>query len=224
MQRTPSRFGQGLGGGALMAVWLVGAQAAGAGQPLHTGPDGRPRIDLVWFDPLNVARPAADGIGREVALIFDDLGVATTWTAGAMGSYTAPPQVNVVFLAALPSSALPAATMGVVTSARESRTVWVVVPNVVRVLGGAQGSAPGGRLEDAILARALGRVVAHEIVHLAAPRLAHAAEGLMQASLGRRDLGMGRLRLDLASRRAVLPGLARLADPAFVLAPLTIAG
>jgi hypothetical protein len=46
----------------------------------------------------------------------------------------------------------------------------------------------------------------------------------MQASLGRRDLGMGRLRLDLASRRAVLPGLARLADPAFVLAPLTIAG
>jgi hypothetical protein len=213
-----------LAGTALLTV-LVGVCCAvvEAGQ-VHTGPDGRPRIDLVWFDPLNVLPCASRDVGREVAAVFDELGVETTWMAGSADEPTEPPQLNVVFLAAVPSPTLPADTLGVVSARRNTRTVWIVVPNVLGTIGVADGAPMGFGVTAAQVARALGRVVAHEVVHLAAPRLGHTRDGLMQAKLGRSALTTSTLRLDAASRRAVLPGLARLADPAARLETLTIVG
>jgi hypothetical protein len=210
-------------GGVVLAAALAGVDA-GAAQPLYAGGGGPPRIDLVWFDPLNVLPPDVQAVGREVQAVFDDVGVETTWTRGAADEPTSPPQVNVVFLAALPSPALPAATLGVVTVGRNIRTLWIVVPNVLRTLGVVADRGPLGRHEAAAVARALGRVVAHEVVHLAAPRLGHTREGLMQASLDRSSLVNGELLLDAASRRAVFPALARLADPTRRLSARTIAG
>jgi hypothetical protein len=218
----------GAGAGRRVALGVLAAALASAdadaAPPLFTGQGGRPRIDLVWFDPLNVVPPVAEGIGREVQAIFDDLGVDTTWTAGSADEPTSPPQVNVVFLTAVPSPALPAQTMGVVTVGQNVRSLWIVVPNVLRAMGVAPELGPLGVREAAMVARALGRVVAHEVVHLAAPRLGHARDGLMQASLGRSNLVDGMLRLDAASRRAVFPALARLADPRSRIESQTIAG
>jgi hypothetical protein len=224
MQQMRSRRGQALGGVGLLVVWLAGAAAAGAGQPLYPGPDGRPRIDLVWFDPLNALPVSPAGVAGEVQQVFADLGVETTWAAGSPDHPTMPPQINVVFLSAMPSPLLPANLLGVVSAAQHARTVWVVIGNVMRTVGVDPEAGTLTRREAAAVARALGRVVAHEVVHLAAPRLTHTRGGLMQASLDRAALVDGRLRLDTASRRAVLPALARLADPATELEPLTIAG
>jgi hypothetical protein len=57
------------------------------------------------------------------------------------------------------------------------------------------------------LAKALGRVVVHELVHRVAPDLPHADSGVMQADLGGSDLMRGRLPLDDGSRSAVLAAL-----------------
>jgi hypothetical protein len=210
--------------GAVVLAAALASTDAGAAPPLFAGPGGPPRIDLVWFDPLNVLPPVVEAVGQEVQTVFEDLGVDTTWTRGAADQPTSPPQVNVVFLAALPSPALPAATLGVVTVGQNVRTLWIVVPNVLRTLGVAPAEVPLGRREAAAVARALGRVVAHEVVHLAAPRLGHTREGLMQKSLDRSSLVEGMLLLDAASRRAVFPALSRLADPASRLETRTIAG
>ena len=212
-----------LAGSALVAALVAACGAAEAGQPpLHTGPDGRSSIDLVWFDPLNAVTCPPAEIGREIADVFGELGVETTWTEGSDDEPTAPPQLNVVFLAAVPSSGLPADTLGVVLSRRNTRTVWIVVPNVLQAI--RSGGPMSGSVTAAQLARGLGRVVAHEVVHLAAPRLGHTEDGLMRARLDRTALTVGTLRLDAASRRAVLPGLARLGDPASRLETLTIVG
>ena len=61
----------------------------------------------------------------------------------------------------------------------------------------------------ALLARALARVAAHEILHLLAA--AHASLGLMKGSLGRADLTSGRVTLDPVSREAL--SIATRGDP-----------
>jgi hypothetical protein len=61
--------------------------------------------------------------------------------------------------------------------------------------------------ETMLLARALGRVVAHEIVHAVAPDAPHAATGLMQLQLNRAHLQMPSLRLSTESTNALQTGL-----------------
>jgi hypothetical protein len=60
-----------------------------------------------------------------------------------------------------------------------------------------------------ILARAVARVVAHEIVHAVAPEANHTATGLMQPELTRAHLEMKRLRLARETTDALRRGLQR---------------
>jgi hypothetical protein len=57
--------------------------------------------------------------------------------------------------------------------------------------------------ETMILARALARVVAHEIVHAVAPEADHTTAGLMQSELTRANLEMKSLSLSVEARDAL---------------------
>jgi hypothetical protein len=57
------------------------------------------------------------------------------------------------------------------------------------------------------LAKALGRVVVHELVHRIAPELPHARSGLMREDLGASFLTRRSVSLDEASAAAVLSAL-----------------
>jgi hypothetical protein len=87
--------------------------------------------------------------------------------------------------------------------------VWAFVNNVKRAVG--LDPEPGRDLapcEHALLSRALGRVVAHEIVHAVAPDHPHDRRGLMKHSLSRGALLGARAPLGQDCARAVLAGLA----------------
>jgi hypothetical protein len=90
----------------------------------------------------------------------------------------------------------------------ESSEVYIFYHRVARVLGVAADR--DGMMEPSDrkrLAKALGWVVVHELVHRVAPDLPHADSGLMRGDLGRSDLIQSRLSLDDRSRSAVLAAL-----------------
>jgi len=89
-----------------------------------------------------------------------------------------------------------------------SSAVYVFYHRVARVLGVA--SERDGMMEPSDrkrLAKALGRVVVHELVHRIAPNLPHADSGVMQGDLGRSYLTRKHLSLDDGSKSGVLAAL-----------------
>ena len=102
--------------------------------------------------------------------------------------------------------------MGVVVpSAPARRTVIVFPTRVLTVLGVERPpGAPGLGIRTTLEARALARVIVHELVHALAPEHPHAEDGLMLGTLNRRLLQRGELRLDRACEEALLSGLRRL--------------
>lgn len=86
----------------------------------------------------------------------------------------------------------------------EFPAVWILVPNVRRIL---ERAAPDAA--PRFLARALARVVAHELVHVLAPGLAHARKGLMRPHLNASDLTLPAVPMDDGFRRTLLEAVGR---------------
>lgn len=81
-----------------------------------------------------------------------------------------------------------------------SRAVWIYVEDVRAVL---QGGAVTPRASDVHeLSAAVGRVLAHEVVHILAPQHPHASDGLMAGAVDRGVLG-GKAPLDQACLEAI---------------------
>jgi hypothetical protein len=101
-------------------------------------------------------------------------------------------------------------------------TIWVYLPAVRRAaLVRAAGASLGpGELRD--VGTAIGRILVHELVHVAEPSRPHARRGLMAPSLGRSLLVDGSPTLDEGSRRVLARNARRLATqlPGRPLPPL----
>jgi hypothetical protein len=84
-----------------------------------------------------------------------------------------------------------------------------MLPVVRRILELDLASSRGFQhgLSKAELARALARVVAHEVFHVVAPAVPHASSGLMSGRLGRAELLRRESRIDSGSRRALWAAL-----------------
>jgi hypothetical protein len=154
---------------------LVAALAAPPPRPASAAPI----VTVHFADPEHVAPCGLEGVAAEAERLFAPLGVQLT---GAAQNDAA---VQVILLAADRSHGglRPQAMGAVARSAHDPAVIWIVVPSVRRALGGSAEQWP--TLPGPMLARALGRILAHEIVHLIAPDLPHADSGLMRASLGR---------------------------------------
>ena len=139
-------------------------------------------LALRFSDPESEAAFPLEGVRAEVERLFSALGVRVV-----PGGETDEP-VQVVMLAADRSrGGLPAEAMGAVArNPNAVPVVWILLPNVRTALGGTSRQWPS--LPPVLIARAVGRVLAHELVHLIAPDLPHAEGGLMKASLGRSQL------------------------------------
>ena len=124
-------------------------------------------------------------------------------------SVVAPHEIVVVLLDSEPPGSLRSGVMGSTSARPVSRTLWVMLPNLKRILGQdlapSRGFYPG--FSKAELARALARVVAHEVFHVVAPAVPHASRGLMSRSLGRAELLRKEPRIDSRSRRALWEAL-----------------
>lgn len=85
-------------------------------------------------------------------------------------------------------------------------TIWVYVPTVARALGFEPEAVASSLESQRLLGVALGRVLAHEVVHLLAPHVEHADAGIMRAELHAFYLTRGRPELDAACAAALLSG------------------
>jgi len=165
-------------------------------------------LDLIWFDPGGSLPAGYESLAGEVRSIFRGLGVEVSWRVGGTFGGAATPEVPVILLARDPlwrrrSDRI----LGLVVPDQEpQRAVWVFQDNVRRALGLRREEKSAGAVEP--LARALGRVVAHEIVHAIAPDTPHAREGLMRHAFDRNFLLGARAPIDASCAAAFVSGLA----------------
>lgn len=197
-----------------MLLLVPGAQPHHRGQPFF--------LELVWVDVHGSVSFAFESASAEVASLLDPAGVRTSWLLAGPGEGR---QIEtgrslrllVVVLGSEPVAAQFAGrvVMGsTLRGAAPARAVWAHSPAIAGVLGLAPRPSSWSTRDREDFARALGRVVAHEIVHALAQELPHQRKGLMAANLDSTFLGGNTVRLDqqvLSVLRAALDRHARLA-------------
>jgi hypothetical protein len=191
-------------------VALLPVSAGATGDPtLDLARASGPGVRLVWIDVLGSASFALPSATGEVAAILGEAGVATAWTLGAPSTEPAADELAVLILGdAAGGGGDSGHVMGSTQRGGTSRAAWVYLTSVLWALG-LQGRSGRSLLaaEQEEVGRALGRVVAHEIVHVLAPELPHRGEGLMAGHLPRALLVCPRLSLSPREARAVRAGL-----------------
>ena len=110
-----------------------------------------------------------------------------------------------------------------VLPALEATTLWVCLPNLVVVAASARGSDRSTFPDQHRLGVALGRVIVHELVHLAAPELPHARRGLFSRKLDRTRLVSGSASLDPTALESLRRAAVRWQGPRAEVTSLPVA-
>jgi len=191
---------------AILVAARAGAADRGDKAPLPQPPSAL--VQLVWNDPNHMLPTGFEEMAHEVRGIFRPLGIDVAWRRGGDRPVSGD-ELNVILLAADPAGRLHQRT----TMGRVERTahtaLWIFAGRVRQTIGLDRASIVRATLQyQRDYPRALGRVVAHELVHAIAPTEPHAARGLMQANLTGAVLTGPRLAIDEGCARAFVRELA----------------
>jgi hypothetical protein len=173
----------------------------GGNVTLHHG--GQLRLWLAWCDVLHRTPFPFEPMSAEVKRILGGESVDVAWLpVGCDGVLFDQSVVKVILLDGPRSRpAQDRHVMGMTHRDETSRAVWAFSDNVLWALGlGREPLLSPPQQQE--FGRALGRVVAHELVHAIAPDVAHARKGLMRPSMDRAALLAPGLGLESAQRRA----------------------
>lgn len=167
--------------------------------------ESAPRLRLVWIDVLGSAPYAFQNASRETSAILAEAGVQAAWTLGEASTVTTEDELKIVLMPGTTNGArLPEHVMGGTRRGAQSHTTWIYLSNVLWALGLQEKHARRLSVqEEEQVARALGRVAAHEIVHAVAPDVRHSPHGLMADKLGRGYLIRDTVSLAPAQRSAL---------------------
>jgi hypothetical protein len=133
------------------------------------------KIDAVWIDMAGCASDRRD-VGIAVDGTLRPLRLAVRWRDASPSEVTAPEELRVVVMA--PSARTrQSRILGACIPRSLSPTIWVEYENVLRILGLIP--EPRSKNDRSRLALALGRVIAHEVVHVLAPEYGHDESGLL---------------------------------------------
>jgi len=204
-------------------VLLLGAAMLGGGE--------RRELELVWLDAHRLF-PDFERVRSEADPIFRDLGVEVRWEVGSdprrsgagkrriqillmpsepSGWGISPNAMGVVLL---PASAL-RAPAGLAEASRgppnrtQLESVYLFYRPILRNVGlGRRGGAVLNPRERRDVARAIARVLIHEVIHVIAPNLSHADEGVMHDSLLFGALSTRDIEIDDRTIEELLRGLA----------------
>lgn len=186
---------------------------------------GEPALTLVLFDVAGAIDGMHSVLRAELESAFAPTGIAIDWRDGALGTTlqaqgASGRELPLILLADAPAPLRGRKILGLVPGSGAPSAVWIFARPTRATLGLPEHETPDAG-DRALLARALGRVAAHEVVHALAPQLPHALSGLMRQSLSREDL-LGPLPpISESSLRAVrlslAPAPARVSAPAAAL-------
>ena len=169
-----------------------------------------PTVHLLWADPYDLFPASAfAGMSEEIVTLFRAQGISVEVHELEPGDEAASlrdPAVHAVLHPVEPVAwRLHRDVMAAAVGERgKGHTIFVFYPSVMRTLG--QGDS-GRTVRRADLSRGMGRIVAHELVHVLAPERGHASHGVMASALSRRVLTAVDARLDPKSARAARGGL-----------------
>lgn len=189
------------------------AASAGPFAGAEPRPVGRADLKAVGVDLASLAPLTLSAMRREVDLVLRPAGLALAWReSGPLGESGAD-ELRVVFLR---STGLGAhrgtGTLGSTARRGPAPVTWVYVPNVALALGLEPDAVSGSFEAQRLVGVALGRVVAHEVVHAVAPEVEHASAGVMRPKLHAFQLVTGRPALEADCAEALAAGArARLA-------------
>jgi hypothetical protein len=167
----------------------------------------RGAVAVAWVDVSGLPAAVGEGARRELGTALARAGVAVHMRSAVAGEAIAEDEVVLVVVPGrAPVDGRGGPVLGSVPrDGQPPRTAWVHLPTVLAVLGLPGGGGPTTPLEQRDMALAVGRVAAHELVHVLAPEAPHAATGLMSSRLGRAALTAPAARLDVRTLQAV-PG------------------
>jgi hypothetical protein len=162
-------------------------------------------LALVWVDVMGAVRLAYPEAAREVVALLERMGVRATIREGHARSVTSEGELTVVVLPGLPpGSRLDHRVMGATSRSPQGiRAIWVYAAGVSRTLGLDTRRGPHRAVAHRKeFGRALGRVVAHELVHALAPGRPHVKGGLMAEHMGRALLLSSDIAIDAGTSEA----------------------
>ena len=177
------------GGTFLFPLDFAATHAASPSAGTLPAAEGARPLRLAWLDPAEVAVRCGTGAREEAVRVFKAMGIPANWRRANAGELARAEEIRVILLDRGALNGRHAAVLGSTPTRFESTPfVWIHVPSVRRALGLPGSDRTLLELRDGYsLGVALGRVIAHEIVHALAPGVAH-GEGLMASRLTRRDL------------------------------------
>lgn len=200
------------------AVLCLVAASAGAQPP----PEAGRTLSLVWYDPAGIAGGTELVARSEATNLLARVGTNVSWRRGTAGEVNGRDEIWVILVDGGPKQRSDSLVLGATRGRRtDTRVLWVRVPNVVAAVGASHSRAvrqlPPEDLR--MVSVALGRVIAHEVVHLLAPTLPHGS-GLMSGSLTRAQLTAGSIAVGhevTLAVRAALRGEPTFAPPAVAM-------
>jgi hypothetical protein len=147
----------------------------------------RRRVTVVLYDSKNAATLLYRTMAAEVERLFRELDIVVLWRRAAPQDVTVKDEIQVILLDSKGTSALSRTVLGA-TRRTGVQAVWAYLPNVTAALGLSGDAMTWSLRQREETAIALGRVVAHELVHVLVPQHPHTGAGLMSATLGRMAL------------------------------------
>ena len=167
------------------------------------------------YDPYRLlSRPALERLRAEAAEAFERSGASIRFVRRG-----GPRVVPATLYPEIPANwrVAPQALGVAVGVPHERRSVFLSVLAAKRALGWrgpARGMAPGAGRPAAELGTALGRVLAHELLHTVAPDCPHTSHGLMAARFDRRTLTSPGIGFDETAGRYLRRGLSAYGEEA----------
>ena len=157
------------------------------------------QLSLIWNDAYRLLPISYERIAEEVTEILEEIGIQECWRKASrnQAAETFAVQVRVILMPSLSSKwSLPQHTMGVVIGEKVPReSVFISYSSVLCTMGyeptSDRARSPRQR---AHLARALARVIVHELAHAIVPEREHDSDGLLSAHLKRSQLRKSNLR------------------------------
>jgi hypothetical protein len=168
----------------------------------------RERLTLILWDPHELVASRFEILATEVASIFDPIGVDIRWKSDSGSTvYRLLDELLVVVQAghAAPRHRANPVMGSIINAKALKHTIFTYPGTVAQTLGFEPGQMSPARSSQ--LARALGRVIAHEVVHAVARAHPHSQEGLMQPHLDRSSLLQDRMEIDEKCVAAFVQGL-----------------
>jgi hypothetical protein len=167
-------------------------------------------LTIVWYDTYNLLPKSFEMMKREVNRLFNEAGVNLKWRLGEtvvpVEAFADALSVNVVMLPSDPKDwGLGSGVMGLATHRPGFKgSVYIFRKGIFRTLGlGCLGDAARLPGATAGLARAVARVVAHEVIHFVMPQYPHTKGGLMNGTMNFSFLVRPGVHIDRVSSKAL---------------------